>query len=203
MTDAALSDVVVLELATGVAGPYCGRLLADLGAQVVKVEPRGGDPVRHEPPLVGRERLLQLPQRDQARRRNRAADPHLDDLAAHADIVIHALRGRTARRARCAAAGRPRGRDHRVAHPVRSQWRTTWLANERPHRVGHGGYHYFGGAPDPRAHRPARLPGRVPRRHAWRRRGAYRALARAYHRRGPADRDLPSGSHSLRPLTGW
>jgi CoA:oxalate CoA-transferase len=43
----ALHDVVVLEVATGVAGPYVGRLLADLGAQVIKVEPPGrGDPVR-------------------------------------------------------------------------------------------------------------------------------------------------------------
>ena len=33
----------MLELATGVAGPYAGKLFADLGADVVKVEPPGGD----------------------------------------------------------------------------------------------------------------------------------------------------------------
>src|SRR5438045_1057167 len=33
MAKGALSDVVVLEFASGVAGPYCGKLLADLGAQ--------------------------------------------------------------------------------------------------------------------------------------------------------------------------
>ena len=33
----------MLELAEGVAGPYAVKLFADLGADVVKVEPPGGD----------------------------------------------------------------------------------------------------------------------------------------------------------------
>ncbi len=36
----------VLELGAVVAGPFCGRLLADFGAEVVKVEPREGDGIR-------------------------------------------------------------------------------------------------------------------------------------------------------------
>jgi len=36
----------VLELGSTIAGPFCGRLLADFGAEVVKVEPPTGDPVR-------------------------------------------------------------------------------------------------------------------------------------------------------------
>ena len=41
-----LAGLRVLELATGIAGPYAGRLLALLGAEVVKVEPPGGDVAR-------------------------------------------------------------------------------------------------------------------------------------------------------------
>ena len=36
----------VIELSSTVAGPFCGRLLADFGAEVIKVEPAEGDPVR-------------------------------------------------------------------------------------------------------------------------------------------------------------
>ena len=41
-----LAGCRVLELGSTVAGPFCGRLMADFGAEVVKVEPPAGDPVR-------------------------------------------------------------------------------------------------------------------------------------------------------------
>ena len=41
-----LAGLRVLEIGHYIAGPFCTRLLADLGAEVVKIEPPGGDPVR-------------------------------------------------------------------------------------------------------------------------------------------------------------
>src|SRR5258705_4486074 len=47
----ALSGLRVLDL-SGLAGQYCGKLFADLGAEVVLVEPPGGSPVRREGPFL-------------------------------------------------------------------------------------------------------------------------------------------------------
>ena len=42
-----LSDLRVIEMGTLLAGPFCGQLLGDMGAEVIKVEPPGqGDPMR-------------------------------------------------------------------------------------------------------------------------------------------------------------
>ena len=98
-TAGALADVRVLELGTLLAGPFCGQLLGDMGAEVIKIEPPGqGDPMRvwgrqkpGEPslwwPVVGRNKkaiTLDLRQPE--------GQALLLELAAKADIVIENFR---------------------------------------------------------------------------------------------------------------
>ena len=46
-----LEGIRVLELACGVAAPLAGKMMADLGAEVVKIEPPGGEPGRRRGPF--------------------------------------------------------------------------------------------------------------------------------------------------------
>jgi crotonobetainyl-CoA:carnitine CoA-transferase CaiB-like acyl-CoA transferase len=47
-----LGDITAMDLSQGVAGAYCAKLLAGLGARVIKVEPPGGDPTRRLGPFT-------------------------------------------------------------------------------------------------------------------------------------------------------
>ena len=49
-----LQGIRVIEFCSVAAGPFCGMLLADMGADVIKVEhPKGGDTMRQWPPITG------------------------------------------------------------------------------------------------------------------------------------------------------
>jgi len=53
MTDRALSDLKVLEFGNLVSAPYCGKLMADMGAEVIKIEAPGvGDEARSRGPFA-------------------------------------------------------------------------------------------------------------------------------------------------------
>ncbi len=54
--DGILSEIKVLELTNAPSGAFCAKLLADQGADTIKVEPPAwGDQARHEPPFIGGE----------------------------------------------------------------------------------------------------------------------------------------------------
>jgi crotonobetainyl-CoA:carnitine CoA-transferase CaiB-like acyl-CoA transferase len=89
-----LADVSVLDLSIWRPGPYATSLLAGLGADVVKVEPPGGDPMRHYPELFesvnGGKRSIVLDLKDATGRdggRARALE-----LAVEADVVVEGFR---------------------------------------------------------------------------------------------------------------
>src|ERR1700751_412185 len=50
----ALTGIRIVELAESVGGEYCGKLLADFGAEVIKIEcPDRGSPTRAMAPIIG------------------------------------------------------------------------------------------------------------------------------------------------------
>ena len=47
-----LEGIRVIEFGNFIAGPFCGMLLADMGAEVIKIEPLTGDLARAIPPII-------------------------------------------------------------------------------------------------------------------------------------------------------
>ena len=99
--DRPLSDVTVLELGHIVAGPFCALLLADLGAEVVKVEhPEGGDAIRDSSP-VGSSSFNYVNRDKASVTVNLKSDEGAQvfrDLVAEADVVVENFAPETADR---------------------------------------------------------------------------------------------------------
>ena len=93
-----LDGLRVVDLTLNIAGPYCTQILADLGADVIKVEPPGGDPTRQwGPPFWGGDTPLFL----SSNRNKRSIVVNLktdggrhivERLAAGADVFAQAFR---------------------------------------------------------------------------------------------------------------
>lgn len=97
MTDGLLDGVRVVEFGNLIAAPYAGMLLADLGAEVVKVEPPGGDLGRGFGPYQQGESVFFMAVN--RGKRSLAVDPKhpeirpwLDRLVSEADVVLNNLR---------------------------------------------------------------------------------------------------------------
>ena len=93
MAEALLQGIRVVDLAAE-PGQIAGRLLADLGAEVIKVEPPGGDPLRRVAPFIDARRDSEASLRFCAWNAGKisivcdADDPRLEALLAGADVVL-------------------------------------------------------------------------------------------------------------------
>jgi len=91
------SGISVLDLSSYVAGPYACSLLADLGADVIKIEPQTEDSLRHYPSTLETESRAFLG--TNRSKRGLALDlKHEEGLAAFmrlvesADVLVHNFR---------------------------------------------------------------------------------------------------------------
>lgn len=55
-----LNGITILDLSQNLPGPLATQILGDFGADIIKVEPLEGDPVRHYPPFLGGESIYNL-----------------------------------------------------------------------------------------------------------------------------------------------
>lgn len=94
-----LHDVRVVEVSDRIAGAYCGKLLTDAGAQVVKVEPPDGDALRGSTATGGElDERAYAPLFSYLNAGKRSVTSLSDDLLRAADIVVVTADEPTARR---------------------------------------------------------------------------------------------------------
>ncbi len=98
----ALAGLVVIDLTQMLAGPYCTMLLADQGAEVIKIEPIDGDPTRQFGPFLADDTLRSFGGYFQSTNRNKrsmsidlkseAGKALFRRLAKDADVVVENFR---------------------------------------------------------------------------------------------------------------
>jgi len=129
---AALIGCRVLEIGTGSALAYGGKLLAAFGAEVLKIEPPGGDPLRREPPLAmtgdGATESAYFAWLNVGKRSAAMDDMAVRTLALQADVLID---GRAPGAGR---AGPLRHAELQAAHPHLVVVATSWFGESGPYR---------------------------------------------------------------------
>ena len=208
----ALDDVRVLDLSEGIAGPLAARLIGDFGADVIKVEPPGGEIGRRTPPFFQDDPdpekslfYLMLNLNKRGITLNLDTDEGaaiLRRLARDVDVIVEsfppgylAARGTGLCQSR---AGKP-GPGDDLDHAVRADRAVQPLPGRRDHRLRdqrHDGDQRHGrsrAAEAWRISRPVRIRDeRFP--------GDAGGAVRARHdRRRPAGRSVDPGRHRLQP----
>ena len=99
-----LSGVKVIDLTSVLMGPYTTQILADMGADVIKVEAPAGDTTRHLPPAISESRGSMFMNVNRGKK-SIAADLKQPEgralilkLVADADIFIHSMRAQAVKR---------------------------------------------------------------------------------------------------------
>jgi crotonobetainyl-CoA:carnitine CoA-transferase CaiB-like acyl-CoA transferase len=116
-----LSHLRVVELGTLPAGAYAARLFADFGAEVIKVEPPGGDPTRVFPPIIAPETSGWFAYLTYGKKSVTGDAADLDALLAGADVLIDSTGAHPAR-----------GNDHAPPHLVTID--LSWFGTSGPYR---------------------------------------------------------------------
>jgi len=168
MTTAPLTHLRVVDLCD-LRGALAGRLLADLGADVIKIEPPGGDPGRWQPPFAGgiaaADRSLPFLYRN-ANKRGAVIDladadgmQRLTDLCQHADILLENFETDERRRTHLTPA-EVQARHPHLIHVAIADFglsgpRAQWRAEPLPALAASGALHASGFLDRP----PCSIPG--------------------------------------------
>lgn len=139
MSNNALQGILILDLTQALAGPYATQLLADLGAQVVKIErPGSGDQARGwGPPFVeGESSYFMGTNRNKRSLTLNLQDPAARDILAslidRADVLVHNVPRRTTREKLGIDAATVRGRNPRLVWAAISGFGLTGPEAEKP-----------------------------------------------------------------------